>query len=131
MFRSRTWLVQETLLPVLSVSAFAFSYRWMNAPPVFVGFVILGAAMTTFWLNVLWSMGVHLYWERDARQSRTLHHGPGPHGASSRAWHSAASNKAIARAAAIVGAGVLLFDVPLHPSSPVALRGRLSSLSPL
>src|SRR5437899_1661680 len=66
MFRSRTWLIQETLLPVLAVSAFAFSYRWMNAPPEFVGFVVLGAAMTTFWLNVLWSMGAHLYWERDS-----------------------------------------------------------------
>jgi len=22
--------------------------------------------MTTFWLNVLWSMGAHLYWERDS-----------------------------------------------------------------
>ena len=57
LFRSRTWLVQETLLPVLSVAAFAYSYEWMKAPKEFVGFVILGAAMTTFWMNVLWSMG--------------------------------------------------------------------------
>ena len=29
----------------------------MNAPQEYTGFVVLGAAMTTFWLNVLWGMG--------------------------------------------------------------------------
>ena len=38
----------------------------MQAPIEYIGIVILGAAMTTFWLNVLWSLGAHLYWERDS-----------------------------------------------------------------
>ncbi|HYH66548.1 MAG TPA: ABC transporter permease, partial [Urbifossiella sp.] len=57
LFRSRVWMVQETVLPVLAVSAFAYSYRAMGAPPEYTGLVVLGAAMTTFWLNVLWGMG--------------------------------------------------------------------------
>src|SRR5262245_62537612 len=66
MFRHRTWLIQETLLPVLSVAALAMTYEWLKAPKEYVGVVVLGAAMTTFWLNVLWSLGAHLYWERDS-----------------------------------------------------------------
>ena len=66
MFRSRTWMIQETVLPVLSVAAFAFSYQAMEAPPSTSGTSSSAAAMTTFWLNVLWAMGAHLYWERDS-----------------------------------------------------------------
>ena len=66
MVRNRTWLVQETILPVLSVSAFALSYQAMGVPREYVGYVILGGAMSTFWMNVLWAMGAHLYWERDS-----------------------------------------------------------------
>ena len=56
LFRSRSWIIQETILPILSVSAFAYSYQAMGAPPEFTGLLVLGAAMSTFWLNVLWGM---------------------------------------------------------------------------
>jgi len=36
-----------------------------KAPEEFVGFVVLGGAMTAFWLNVVWMMAAQLYWERD------------------------------------------------------------------
>ncbi len=62
--RQPTWVIQETILPLLSVSAFVFVYRAMAAPEAYIGFVILGGAMTAFWLNILWSMGAQLYWER-------------------------------------------------------------------
>src|SRR5205807_514428 len=55
--RSPGWFVLETVLPILSVSAFAFAYQAMNAPHEYLGFVVLGGAMTAFWLNVIWSMG--------------------------------------------------------------------------
>ncbi|HEY2785233.1 MAG TPA: ABC transporter permease [Fimbriiglobus sp.] len=117
MFRSRTWLVQETLLPVLAVSAYAFSYRWMNAPPEYVGFVILGAAMTTFWLNVLWSMGAHLYWERDGGNLELYIMAPAPMMGILAGMALGGMTTTVIRAAAIVGAGVLFFDVPFHPSN--------------
>src|SRR5882724_3227194 len=117
MFRSRTWLVQETVLPVLSVSAFAFSYRWMNAPPEFVGFVILGAAMTTFWLNVLWSMGAHLYWERDSGNLELYIMSPAPMMGILTGMALGGMTTTVVRATVITITGVLAFDVPLHPSS--------------
>src|SRR5947209_94771 len=66
LLRQPGWIVLDTLLPVLSVSAFVFVYRAMGAPEEYAGFVILGGAMTAFWLNVLWSMGAQFFWDREA-----------------------------------------------------------------
>lgn len=117
MFRNRTWLIQETLLPVLSVSAFAFFYQSMGAPPEYVGFVILGAAMTTFWLNVLWSMGAHLYWERDSGNLGIYIMSPAPLVAVLAGMALGGMTTTSVRAAAIVAAGVFLFRIPFEPTS--------------
>jgi ABC-2 type transport system permease protein len=63
--REKSWLFFEILLPFLATSGFVFVYRALHAPPEFVGFVVLGGAMTAFWLNVMWLMAAQLYWERD------------------------------------------------------------------
>ena len=63
--RERSWLLFETLLPLLQVSAFVFIYRAIQAPPEFTGFVVLGGAMMAYWLNVLWSMAAQFYWEKE------------------------------------------------------------------
>lgn len=63
--REKSWLFFEIMLPFLTTSAFVFVYRALQAPPEFVGFVVLGGAMTAFWLNVMWLMAAQLYWEKD------------------------------------------------------------------
>ncbi|HEU4672806.1 MAG TPA: ABC transporter permease [Candidatus Limnocylindrales bacterium] len=63
--REKSWVLFEILLPFLATSAFVFVYRALQAPPEYVGFVVLGGAMTAFWLNVVWMMAAQLYWERD------------------------------------------------------------------
>ncbi|HEX7474207.1 MAG TPA: ABC transporter permease [Candidatus Limnocylindrales bacterium] len=63
--RERTWLLFETLLPFLTTAGFVFVYRTLQAPPQYIGFVVLGGAMTAFWLNVMWMMAAQLHWERD------------------------------------------------------------------
>ncbi len=65
MFREKSWLLFEILLPFLSTAAFVFVYRALKAPPEYIGFVVLGGAMTAFWLNVIWMMAAQLYWEKD------------------------------------------------------------------
>ena len=65
LFREKSWIAFEILLPFLATSAFVFVYRALGAPPQYVGFVVLGGAMTAFWLNVIWSMSAQLYWEKD------------------------------------------------------------------
>jgi ABC-2 type transport system permease protein len=63
--REPSWLFFEILLPFLTTSAFVFVYRALQAPEEYIGFVVLGGAMTAFWLNVIWMMAAQLYWERD------------------------------------------------------------------
>lgn len=64
MFREKSWVFFEVLLPFLSTSAFVFVYRALQAPQEYIGFVVLGGAMTAFWLNVIWMMASQLYWEK-------------------------------------------------------------------
>ncbi len=55
----------EIFLPLLAVAAYVFIYRAIEAPEEYVGFVVVGGAMTAFWMNVLWSMSSQLYWEKE------------------------------------------------------------------
>jgi ABC-2 type transport system permease protein len=65
LLRERSWFFFDTILPVLSVCAYVFLYRAIHAPEVYVGFVVMGGAMTAFWLNILWSMSSQMYWEKE------------------------------------------------------------------
>lgn len=63
--REKSWMFFDVFLPMLAVSAYVFVYRAIDAPEEYVGFVVVGGAMTAFWLNVLWSMSSQLYWEKE------------------------------------------------------------------
>jgi ABC-2 type transport system permease protein len=63
--RERSWLFFDVLLPMLAVSAYVFVYRAIGAPEEYIGFVVIGGAMTAFWMNILWSMSSQLYWEKE------------------------------------------------------------------
>ncbi|MBX3049772.1 MAG: ABC transporter permease [Anaerolineales bacterium] len=65
LLRERSWFIFEVVLPVISVAAYVFIYRAIGAPDIYVGFVVMGGAMTAFWLNVLWSMSSQMYWEKE------------------------------------------------------------------
>jgi ABC-2 type transport system permease protein len=64
LFREKSWVFFEILLPFLATSSFVFVYRALQAPPQYIGFVVLGGAMTAFWLNVIWMMAQQLWWEK-------------------------------------------------------------------
>ena len=64
LFREKSWVLFEILLPFLGTSAFVFVYRALQAPVEYIGFAVLGGAMTAFWLNVIWMMANQLYWEK-------------------------------------------------------------------
>lgn len=57
-------LAIEVTLPLFSVCSYALLYRSLRAPPAYLGYTILGGAMTAYWLNVLWGMASQLYWEK-------------------------------------------------------------------
>jgi ABC-2 type transport system permease protein len=63
--REKSWMFFDVFLPLLGVAAYVFVYRAIGAPEEYVGFVVMGGAMTAFWMNVLWSMSSQLYWEKE------------------------------------------------------------------
>jgi ABC-2 type transport system permease protein len=63
--RETSWLFFDVVLPIGGVAAYVLVYRAIGAPDDYVGFVVVGGAMTAFWMNVLWSMSSQLYWEKE------------------------------------------------------------------
>jgi ABC-2 type transport system permease protein len=63
--REPSWVLTETLLPLLSTAAFVYVYKALKAPEEYTGFVVLGGAMTAYWMNILWSMAAQFYWEKE------------------------------------------------------------------
>jgi len=63
--REKSWVFFDIFLPMLAISSYVFVYRAIGAPEEYVGFVVMGGAMTAFWLNVMWSMSSQLYWEKE------------------------------------------------------------------
>lgn len=63
--REKSWLFFDIFLPMLAVSSYVFVYRAIHAPEEYVGFVVIGGAMTAFWLNIMWAMSAQLYWEKE------------------------------------------------------------------
>jgi len=117
MRRQPSWVIHEAILPILSVASFAYVYRAMRAPEEYVGFVILGGAMTAFWLNVLWSMGAQLYWERSSGNLELYIMAPGSMMAVLAGMALGGMILTCVRASVIMGAGILLFQVPFAPTS--------------
>jgi ABC-2 type transport system permease protein len=76
--RERSWLFFETVLPLMGVASYIYVYRAIQAPTDYIGFVVIGGAMTAFWLNVLWSMASQLYWDKDQGNLELYVLSPGP-----------------------------------------------------
>jgi ABC-2 type transport system permease protein len=63
--REKWWLMFDICLPLIGLCAYALVYRANNAPRELVGFVVIGGAMSAYWMNVLWAMGNQLFWEKE------------------------------------------------------------------
>jgi ABC-2 type transport system permease protein len=64
-FREPEWIAADLVIPLLTLSAYVYLYKMLNAPPEFTGFVIIGGTMIAFWANVLWNMSAQFYWEKE------------------------------------------------------------------
>jgi ABC-2 type transport system permease protein len=117
------WIVMETVLPVLSVSALAFVYRALHAPDEYLGYVVLGGAMTAFWLNVIWGMGAQLYWDREEGNLELFLVSPCSLMAILAGMALGGMALTCVRAIAIVLAGKLFFGMVFAPTSWWALAG--------
>jgi ABC-2 type transport system permease protein len=121
--REPSWIFFEIFLPFLAVSAFVFVYRSLEAPEEYIGFVVLGGAITAFWLNVVWMMAAQFYWEKDQGNLELYFTAP---------MHlmSILAGMAIgglvmtsSRALAVIGIGSLLYGVTYDIHQPLLLAG--------
>jgi ABC-2 type transport system permease protein len=62
--REPSWIFFDVLVPLLNTTAFVYLYRTMHAPESYVGFVVLGATLSAYWLNCVWMMGTQLHWDK-------------------------------------------------------------------
>lgn len=63
--REPSWVVFSIVLPLFGIAAYVYVYKALGSPNEFIGYVILGGAMTAFWINVLWAMSAQFYWEKE------------------------------------------------------------------
>lgn len=121
--REPSWVFFEIFLPFLAVSAFVFVYRALEAPEEFIGFVVLGGAMTAFWLNVVWMMAAQFFWERD--QGNLELYFTAPINLMSILVGMAIGGLVMtsSRALAVIGIGSLLYGVTYDIREPWLLAG--------
>ncbi len=109
--RERSWLFFDTFLPLLGTAAYVFVYRAIGAPEEYIGFVVVGGAMTAFWMNVLWSMSSQLYWEKESGNLGLYIAAPAPMMAILLGMAVGGLFSTTLRATAILAVGSLLFGV--------------------
>lgn len=112
-FRERSWLVGETLFPILAMATFVLVYRGLGAPRAYEAFAVLGGAMIAYWNNVLWSMASQFFWEKEQGQLQLYLITPVSRMSILLGMALGGMLMTTTRAIAILAAGVLLFHVPL------------------
>ncbi len=115
--REKSWIFFEIFMPMLAVSAYVFVYRAIGAPEEYVGFVVVGGAMTAFWMNVLWSMSSQLYWEKETGNLALYIMAPNSMMAILLGMALGGLVATTMRAVAIIFLGTLMFDVQFSVSS--------------
>lgn len=119
--RERAWLFFETFLPFLGTVGYVYVYRAMQAPEEYIGFAVIGGAMTAFWLNVMWSMSAQLYWEKESGNLPLYIMAPNSLMAILLGMALGGMVQTTVRAAVILVLGTLLFNVQFSVSSFAAL----------
>src|SRR4026209_1161325 len=117
MQREKSWMFFDVFLPMLAVSAYVFVYRAIGAPEEYVGFVVIGGAMTAFWLNILWSMSSQLYWEKEQGNLALYIMAPNSMMAVLLGMALGGLVATTMRAVAIIVLGMLMFQVQFSVSS--------------
>ena len=125
--REPSWVFFETVLPILAVAAYVYIYEaWipdLGTREMMKGFVIIGGAMTAYWMNVLWSMAAQLYWEKEMGNLELFMVAPVSRISILGGMALGGMFTSTVRAVSTIVAGVLLFHVTLSIGAPLMLIG--------
>ena len=115
--REKSWLFFDVFLPLLGVAAYVYIYRAIEAPPEFLGFVVLGGAMTAYWLNIMWNMASQFYWEKETGNLELYIIAPTSRMAILLGMAIGGIVATTFRALAVIAIGTLVFRVPMTVTS--------------
>ena len=121
--REPSWILFETIMPVLGMFAYVYVYRALGAPREFETFVVMGGVMMSYWLAVLWSMGTQWYWEKQDGNLEAYLIAPCSRLAILTGMALGGIVMTSMRSLLALVLGVLLFRVDLTPSHPWAALG--------
>ena len=121
--REPSWILTETLLPVIGMCAYVFVYRALGAPRAFEAFVVLGGVMMAYWLGVLWSMGTQFYWEKQDGNLEFYLMAPCSRMAILSGMALGGLGATLLRSLVGVAIGVWVFHMQVAPFSPWVLAG--------
>ncbi len=119
--REPSWLFFEIVLPLFTVAAYAYVYQFMDARAELIGYVVLGGAMTAFWLNVLWAMAAQFYWEKEIGNLQLYMIAPISRMSILAGMALGGMFSTTVNAASTLVIGALIFNVAFHISSPFML----------
>lgn len=104
-------------MPILSLSAYVYLYKMLNAPAEFAGFVVIGGTMIAFWSNVLWNMSSQFYWEKETGTLQMYLVAPISRMAVLLGMALGGIVNTALRAVGILVVGILIFQVPIFLSN--------------
>lgn len=119
--REKAWVFFDTFLPFLATVGYIYVYRAIQAPEDYIGFVVMGGAMTAFWLNVMWMMASQLYWEKESGNLALYVMAPNSLMAILLGMAFGGMFATTLRAAVITVLGFLLFHIPFAVTSYLQL----------
>jgi ABC-2 type transport system permease protein len=119
--REPSWILFDIFLPLLGIAAYIFYYRAMHAPEMYTGFIVIGGAMTAYWMNVLWSMATQFYWEKEVGNLQLYMLAPMSRMSVLGGMALGGMLMTTIRAVSTVLLGVLLFNVTLALDQPMEL----------
>jgi ABC-2 type transport system permease protein len=113
------WIAAELVIPLLTLSAYIYLYKMLNAPPEFAGFVVIGGTMIAFWVNVLWNMSAQFYWEKETGNLEIYFVTPVSRMAILLGMALGGIVNTTLRAIVILVAGTFIFQAPLVVNEPL------------
>lgn len=117
--REPLWVVADMVIPILTLSAYIYLYKMLNAPVEFAGFVVIGGTMIAFWINVLWNMSAQFYWEKETGTLEAYFVAPISRMAILLGMALGGIVNTTLRAVVIFVAGTFIFQAPLKVYEPL------------
>ncbi|MCK5038749.1 MAG: ABC transporter permease [Thermoplasmata archaeon] len=121
--REPSWVFFDTFFPILAIAAYIYVYTALMAPPQYLGYVVIGGAMTAYWMNVLWGMAAQLYWEKEMGNLELFMMAPTSRMAILGGMAIGGMFTSTVRAVTTILAGVFLFGITLKLEDPLMFIG--------